>query len=93
MPLAVAPPGPLNGPGAILTAPMKIHKKGGKIILSQKTRLWFRTAVCLWASVVLMTPFMTYATLFTSQTTRFTCDRGSGVCAVDGSARDGRVDG
>jgi len=80
----VAFPGPLTRHGAIMTARMKIHKNDGKIVLSQKTRLWFRAAVCVWASVVLTTPFWIYWVLFNSQTTRFTCDRGDGVCAVDG---------
>jgi hypothetical protein len=88
MPREAAPHGPLSRRGAILTAPMKIRKKGGNIILSQKTRLWFRAAVSVWATVVLMTPFMIYSELFSSQTTRFTCERGSGVCAVDGRPKD-----
>jgi hypothetical protein len=74
--------------GTALTAPMKISKQGGRIILSQKTRLWFRAAVCFWAAVVLMTPFMLYSELFSSQTTRLTCDRGTGDCAIDGRTKD-----
>ena len=79
--------GPISRPGAI-TAAVKIHKETGKIVLTQKMRIWFRVAVCLWAIVVLMTPFMIYSELFSSQTTRFTCDRGTGECAVDGRSRE-----
>jgi hypothetical protein len=47
MPREAAPSGPLSRRGTILTAPMKIHKKAGNITLSQKTRLWFRAAICV----------------------------------------------
>ena len=84
----VAVPVPLSTLGTVLTAPMKIHKEGPTIRLSQKTRLWFRIAVCFWASVVLMMPLMIYSEFFSSTTTRFTCDRGTGVCAVNGRTRE-----
>lgn len=84
----IAPPGSLHPEGAFLTAPMKVHKEKGRIILAQKTRLWFRVAVCFWAMVVLLTPFMIYSEWFTSQTTYFTCDRGTGICEVDGRSKD-----
>ena len=80
--------GPISRQGSITTAPMKIHKETGKIILSQKTRIWFRAAVCFWATVVLMTLLMIYSELFSSQTTSFTCDRSTGDCAVDGRNRE-----
>ena len=34
-----------------------------------------------------MTPFMLYDEIFRSHTTHFTCDRGSGICAVDGNPK------
>jgi hypothetical protein len=84
----IAPFGWLRPDGALLTAPMKVHKENGRVILLQKTRLWFRAAVCFWAMVVLLTPFMIYSEWFGSQTTQFTCDRGTGVCEVDGRTKD-----
>lgn len=83
----IAPPGPLTE-GTFLTAPMKVHKENGRIVLSQKTRLWFRAAVCLWALVVLSTPFIIYSQWFSSQTTHFMCDRGTGMCEVDGRSKN-----
>lgn len=83
-----AAPVRLNAEGGFLASSMKIRRKGGQIIVSQKTRLWFRAAACVWATVVLLTPFMIYSEFFTSTTTRFTCDRGTGLCAVDGRATD-----
>jgi len=83
----IGPPGSLHPEGAFLTAPMKVHKENDRIVLSQKTRLWFRIAVCLWAMVVLSTPFMIYSEWFSSQTTYFTCDRGTGICEVDGRSK------
>lgn len=88
MPREIVPSGPIHREGAILNAPMKIHHESGRIILVQKTRLWFRAVVSFWAMVVLMTPFMLYSEIFTSQTTRFECDRGTGFCAVDGRTKD-----
>lgn len=57
------------------------------IVLSQKTRLWYRLSVCLWAIVVLMTPFMLYDEIVNAHTTHFTCDRASGICAVEGDPK------
>jgi hypothetical protein len=74
--------------GTAFRTPMKIQKQAGRIILVQKTRLWFRAAVCFWATVVLMMPFMLYSDFFSSQTTRFTCDRGTGDCAVNGRTKE-----
>ena len=67
---------------------MKVYKENGRIILLQKTRLWFRAAVCLWAMVVLATPFMIYDAWFGSQTAHFACNRATGVCEVDGRSKD-----
>jgi hypothetical protein len=93
--MTTAPPRDLVAPvrlayeGTLLKSRMKIHRKERTIVLSQKTRLWFRAAVCLWATIVVMTPFMIYSEWFLSTTTRFTCDRGTGICSVDG--RSGNV--
>jgi hypothetical protein len=54
-------------------------------VLSQKTRLWFRVGVFMWGIVVLISPFTLYDEIFNSHTTRFTCDRASGICAIEGS--------
>ncbi|HEY3741546.1 MAG TPA: hypothetical protein VGL53_16955 [Bryobacteraceae bacterium] len=80
--------GPIRYEGNLLAAPMEIHKETGRIVLSQKTRLWFRAAVCLWGTVVFLMPFIIYSELFSSETTRITCDRGAGECAVDGRTKD-----
>jgi hypothetical protein len=76
---------PLSNRGTILRAHLKIRREGGMIVLSQKTRLWFRLSVCLWALVVLITPFMLYDEIANTHTTHFTCDRASGICAVEGN--------
>jgi hypothetical protein len=88
MPPQVVFPKPLTRAGAILTAPMEIHKESGRIVLSQKKRIWFRAAVCFWALAVLSILFMLYDELFQTHTWHFTCDRGTGVCAIDGQTRD-----
>jgi hypothetical protein len=87
MPRGVPRLAPLSAPSA-LVSPFKVHKQGSKVVFSQKTRLWFRAAVCFWATVVFLTPFMIYFNFFSSQTTRFTCDRSTGACEVDGQTRD-----
>jgi hypothetical protein len=84
----VVPPKPLTRAGGFLTVPMNVHKESGRIVLSQKTRFWFRAAVCFWAIVVLTTLFMLYDQLFLSHTCHFTCDRNTGVCAINGRTRD-----
>ena len=81
-------PKPLTRAGGFLTAPMNVHKESGRIVLSQNTRIWFRAAVCFWALVVLGTLFMLYDQLFLSHNWHFTCDRNTGVCAVNGHTRD-----
>jgi len=78
---------PLSSGGTFLRAHLKIRREGGMIVLSQKTRLWFRLSVCVWAMVVLMTPFMLYDEIVNSHTTHFTCDRASGICAVEGDPK------
>lgn len=78
---------PLSSRGTILRGHLEIRREGGRIVLSQKTRLWFRLSVCLWALVVLMTPFMLYDEIANSHTTHFTCDRASGICAVEGNPK------
>ena len=78
---------PLSSGGTFLRAHLKIRREGGTIVLSQKTRLWFRLSVCVWAMVVLMTPFMLYDEIVNSHTTHFTCDRASGICAVEGDPK------
>ena len=40
---------------------MKIRRPDGTIVLFQKTRFWFRAAVCLWATLVLLDPLMIYS--------------------------------
>ena len=80
-------PKPLTRAGGFLTAPMNVHKESGRIVLSQKTRIWFRAAVCFWALVALVTLFMLYDQLFLSHTCHFTCDRNTGVCAINGQTR------
>lgn len=86
--LPLASPGPLTLRNAVLNTGVKVHREGIAIVLLQKTRLWFRAAVCFWATIVLLTPFMIYSEIFTSQTTTFTCDRGAGICAVNGRTND-----
>jgi len=78
---------PLSSCGTILRAHLKIRREGGMIVLSQKTRLWFRLCVCLWAMVVLISPFMLYDEIANSHTTHFTCDRATGACAVEGDPK------
>lgn len=78
---------PLSCRGTILGAPLQIRREDGRIILSQKTRLWFRLSVCLWAIVVLLSPFMLYDEVANSHTTHFACDRASGICAVEGDPK------
>ena len=84
----IASPGSLDAQGGFIKAAMEVHKESGRIVLSQKTRLWVYAAVGLWALVVLAGPFMIYSDFADSQTTHFTCDRGTGVCAVDGRPND-----
>ena len=81
-------PKPLTRAGAMLTEPMKIHKETGRIVLSQKKRFWFRAVVCFWALVTLVMPFILYDKLFLTHTCHLTCDRSTGVCAVNGQTRD-----
>ena len=78
----------LDSEGSLLRCPAKIRRKKGRIVVLQKTRLWFRAAVCVWALVVLMTPFMIYSELFGATVVRFRCDRAAGTCAIDGRTRD-----
>jgi hypothetical protein len=78
---------PLSIGGSILRAHLKVRREGGRIVLFQKTRLWFRLCVFLWAMVVLATPFMLYDEIANSHTTHFTCDRASGVCSVQGDPK------
>src|SRR5690242_9528910 len=78
---------PLSSRGTMLLAHLEIRREGGRIVLSQKTRLWVRLFVCVWAMVVLMSPFMLYDEIVNSHTTHFTCDRASGICAVEGNAK------
>ena len=81
-------PGPITLRGGIRIAAMKIHREPDKVVFSQKTRLWFRLAAFIWVLCSLMTPLMLYSQLFTTQTTRFTCDRASDQCAVNGQPKD-----
>jgi hypothetical protein len=84
----IGPPGSLQTEGGFITAGMKVHKESGRIVLLKKTRLWFRAAICFWAMFNLFIPFMIYSEWFSSQTTRFICDRGTGVCTVNGQSKD-----
>jgi hypothetical protein len=84
----VASPGSLSVQGGLIRAGMKVRKENGRIVLSQTTRFWVYAAVSFWALIVLAGPFMIYSDFFGSQTTHFTCDRGTGVCAVDGRSKD-----
>jgi hypothetical protein len=87
MPAQVTAPGVIETEGAFLNAPMRVHKGHGRLVFSKKTRLWFRVAAVFWALAVLMFPFMIYDELFNTHTTRFTCDRGTGVCEVNGQSK------
>src|SRR6476469_1920942 len=85
---AAAAPGPITLRGAFRTAAMMVHRETGKVVFSQNTRLLFRAVVIFWALVTLAFPFMIYSEIFTTQTTRFTCDRSSNQCLLDGRPRD-----
>jgi hypothetical protein len=85
---AAAAPGPITLRGAFRTAAMMVHRETGKVVFSQNTRLWFRAVVIFWALVTLAFPIMIYSEIFTTQTTRFTCDRSSNKCLLDGLPRD-----
>jgi hypothetical protein len=84
----IALPVRLESEGSLLRCPIKFRRENARIVLSQKTRLWFRSGVCLWAVVIVMTPFMIYSELFGATVVRFRCDRDAGTCAIGGRTRD-----
>lgn len=80
--------GPIQCDGAILKTPMEVHKDTGRIVVIQKTRLWFRMAVWFGVLIVALHPFMIYSEIFTVQTSHFTCDRESGACSLNGRTEE-----
>jgi hypothetical protein len=75
----------LGGGTSWFRGSLEIQQSVDRLMLSQGPSTVMRIALYAWPLVVLLGAFLCYRTLFTSQTSTFTCERASGKCRLDGN--------
>jgi len=75
----------LGGGTSWFRGSLEIQQSVDRLVLSQGPSTLVRIVLYAWPLVVLLGAFLCYRTLFTSQTSTFTCDRASGKCQLNGN--------